>query len=621
MCLVMSRLSVEAPDRVAKLDKLLRVNLTERSLEIEPVPEAYRDRFIAGKGLGAALLLDEVDTGTDPLSPKNNLYFMFGPLTGFAPGTSRYAAVTKSPLTGTFVDSYSGGHFPTMVRYALPNVLAIAIEGRADEPVMLRIDDGDLRLEDATDLWGMDTKETARQFEGKQTKTACIGPAGENQVKFATISSDEGTHHAGRGGVGAVMGSKNLKAIVATGSSPPKAPDVQELKIKHTQRLGTDNEVSWARNGGTQLIVDWTQEVGALPSHNWTHGTIENVDDLNIDAFGEGHIDTDSCFGCPVACGHVVDFEGSDVDGAFPDASVDWGPEYETIGMMGANTDITNVTEVTELANLADTLGMDSISLGNVLSWLMEVTEAGLVDSELTWGDAETAAKIIHKIASRTEIGDGLAEGTAGAAESLCGGHPEAREAAVQVKGMELPAYEPRASFGMALAYATSDRGACHQRAFPIGSDAFGGSRDPFDTAGHASVVIDEQDENALSYSMVSCSFTAYNYERVCEWLNELAYDVTIDDLEMIGERAWNATRLFNVREGFERDDDALPTRFTRPLKEGGPADGNAISEEEFETMLDEYYEQRGWTSDGVPTTETLERLGIKSLAPESVVA
>ncbi len=617
----MSQLSVEAPDRVAKLDKLLRVNLTERSLEIETVPEAYRDRFIAGKGLGAALLLDEVDTGTDPLSPENNLYFLFGPLTGFAPGTSRYAAVTKSPLTGTFVDSYSGGHFPTMVRYALPDVLAIAIEGRADEPVMLRIDDGELRLEDATDLWGMDTKETARQFEGKQTKTACIGPAGENQVTFATISSDEGTHHAGRGGVGAVMGSKNLKAVVATGSSPPKAPDVQELKIKHTQRLGTDDEVSWARNGGTQLIVDWTQEVGALPSHNWTHGTIENVDDLNIDAFGEGHIDTDSCFGCPVACGHVVDFEGSDVDGAFPDASVDWGPEYETIGMMGANTDITNVTEVTELANLADTLGMDSISLGNVLSWLMEVTDNGLVDSELTWGDAEAAAEIIHKIAYRTDIGDGLAEGTAGAAESLCDGHPDAREAAVQVKGMELPAYEPRASFGMALAYATSDRGACHQRAFPIGSDAFGGSRNPFDTTGHASVVIDEQDENALSYSMVSCSFTAYNYERVCEWLNELAYDVTIDDLEVIGERAWNATRLFNVREGFGRDDDALPTRFTRPLKQGGPADGNAISEEEFETMLDEYYEQRGWTSDGVPTTETLERLEIKSLVPDSVSA
>ena len=615
----MSQLSFETPDRVAQLDKLLRVNLTERTIEIETVPDEYRDRFVAGKGLGAAFLLDEVAAGTDPLSPENNLYFMFGPLTGFAPGTSRYAAVTKSPLTGTFVDSYSGGHFPTMVRYALPDVLAIAVEGRADEPVTLRIDEGELRLEDAADLWGMDTKETARQFDGKRTKTACIGPAGENQVKFATISSDEGTHHAGRGGVGAVMGSKNLKAVVATGDSPPEAPDVQDLKVKHTQRLGTDDEVSWARNGGTQLIVDWTQEVGALPSHNWTRGTVEDVDDLNIDAFGEGHVDTDSCFGCPVACGHVVDFEGSDVDGAFPDASVGWGPEYETIGMMGANTDITNVTEVTELANLADTLGMDSISLGNVLSWLMEVTEKDLVDSDLTWGDAEAAADVIRKIAQREGIGDGLAEGSAGAAEALCDGHPDAREAAVQVKGMELPAYEPRASFSMALAYATSDRGACHQRAFPIGSDALGGKRDPHDTAGHASVVIDEQDENALSYSMVSCSFTAYNYERVCEWLNALEYDVTVDDLELIGERAWNATRLFNVREGFERDDDALPTRFTRPLERGGPADGNAIGTDEFETMLDEYYEQRGWSSDGTPTAETLERLDIDSLVPDSV--
>ncbi|ELZ04759.1 Aldehyde ferredoxin oxidoreductase [Natrialba chahannaoensis JCM 10990] len=616
----MAQATVDTPEQVTQLETLVRVNLTDEQITTETVPQEYRDRFIAGKGLGAALLLDEVEAGVDPLSPENNLYFMFGPLTGFAPGTSRYGAVTKSPLTGTFVDSYSGGHFPTMVRYALPDVLAIAIEGRAENPMTLRITEGELALEDATELWGLDTKETARQFEGKQTKTACIGPAGENEVAYATISSDEGTHHAGRGGVGAVMGSKNLKAVVATGNSPPKAPDIQQLKVEHTQRLGTDDEVSWARNGGTQLIVDWTQQVGALPSHNWSRGTVENVDDLNIDAFSDGHVGTDSCFGCPVACGHVVDFEESntDVDGAFPGASVDWGPEYETIGMMGANTDITNVTEVTELANLADTLGMDTISLGNVLSWLMEVTGAGLVDSDLRWGDAEAAAEVIHDIAHRDGIGDELAEGTARAADLLCDGHPDAREAAVQVKGLELPAYEPRASFSMALAYATADRGACHQRAFPIGSDALGGERDPHDTDGHAEVVIDEQDETALTYSMVSCSFTAYNYERVCEWLNELAYDVTVEDLEAVGERAWNATRLFNLREGFERDDDALPERFTTPLERGGPADGNTITEEQFETMLDSYYEQRGWTEAGEPTPETLARLDIESLAPES---
>ena len=580
------------------------------------MPESVRDRFIAGKGLGAAILLDELEPRTDPFDPENLLCFMFGPLTGFAPGTSRYAAVTKSPLTGTFVDSYSGGHFPTMVRYALPEVLAIAVEGAADEPVALRITEDEVRLEDATELWGLDTKATAREFPDRNTKVACIGPAGENQVRFATISSDEGTHHAGRGGVGAVMGSKNLKAVVATGSSPPEAPDVQELKVEHTQRLGTSDEVSWARNGGTQLIVDWTQEVGALPSHNWTRGTIEDVDELNIDAFSEGHVGTDSCFGCPVACGHVVDFADSDVDGDFEDASVDWGPEYETVGMVGANTDITNVTEVTELANLADTLGMDTISLGNVLSWLMEVSERGLVETDLSWGDAERAAEVVERIAHREGIGDALAEGAAGAAEALCDGHPDAREAAVEVKGMELPAYEPRASFGMALAYATSDRGGCHQRAWPIGSDAFGGDRDPYGTEGHAAVVVDEQDENALTYSMVACSFTAYNYERVCEWLNALGYDLTVDELRTIGERAWNATRLFNVREGFSRAEDSMPERFTQPLEAGGPAEGNAISESEFETMLEDYYDRRGWTDEGVPTAETLDRLGIDDLAP-----
>ncbi|WP_290810728.1 aldehyde ferredoxin oxidoreductase family protein [Halovivax sp.] len=612
----MSQSITERPEQVTELTKLLRVNLSERSIQVEEISKEYRDKFVSGKGLGAALLLDEVDAGVDPLSPENNLYFMFGPITGFAPGTSRYAAITKSPLTGTFVDSYSGGHFPTMVRYALPDFLAVAFEGVADDPVALRITEDEVALEDATDLWGADTKETARHFSGRNTKVACIGPAGENRVKFATITSDEGTHHAGRGGVGAVMGSKNLKAVVATGNAPPAAPDIQELKVEHTQRLGTSEEVSWARNGGTQLIVDWTQEVGALPSHNWTRGTIDDADDLNIDAFSAGHVGTDSCFGCPVACGHVVDFEDSGVDGSFKGASVDWGPEYETIGMMGANTDITNVTEVTELANLADTLGMDTISLGNVLSWLMEVAERGLVESDLSWGDAETAAEIVRRIAVRDGIGDALAEGTAGAAEILCDGHPDAREAAVEVKGMELPAYEPRASFGMALAYATSDRGGCHQRAWPIGSDAFGGERDPYDTAGHAAAVVEEQDENALTFSMVSCSFTAYNYERVCEWLNVLGYDLTVEELHTIGERAWNMTRLFNVREGFSREDDAMPERFTRPLESGGPADGNAIDDAQFETMLDDYYEARGWTDEGVPTAETLERLEIDSLAP-----
>lgn len=621
MLVTMSQSITDRPEEVEQLTKLLRVNLTERQIEVEAVPQHYRDLFISGKGLGAALLLDELDAGTDPLSPENNLYFMFGPLTGFAPGTSRYAAVTKSPLTGGFVDSYSGGHFPTMFRYALPDFLGIAFEGRAESPVYLRVTEDEISLEDATDLWGLDTRETARTLSGKNTKVACIGPAGENQVKFATITSDEGTHHAGRGGVGAVMGSKNLKAVVATGDSPPKAPDVQSLRVEHTQRLGTSDETAWARSGGTQLIVDWTQEIGALPSHNWTRGTIDDVDDLSIDAFAAGHTDTDSCFGCPVACGHVVDFSDADIEGAFEDATVDWGPEYETIGMMGSNTDITDVTAVTELANLADTLGMDTISLGNVLSWLMETTEKQLVDSELTWGDAATAADVIRKIAHREGLGDGLAEGAAGAAEILCDGHPEAREAAVEVKGLELPAYEPRASFGMALAYATSDRGGCHQRAWPIGSDAFGGQRDPFDIEGHAEVVIDEQDENALSYSMVSCSFTEYSYERVCEWLNALGYDVTLEDLHTIGERAWNMTRLFNLREGFTRGDDSMPVRFTQPLENGGPADGNQITEAQFEQMLDDYYDQRGWTPSGTPTETTLQRLGIESFMPDDLAA
>ncbi|WP_458189868.1 aldehyde ferredoxin oxidoreductase family protein [Haladaptatus sp. NG-WS-4] len=601
--------SVVKTDGIQELRHLLRVNLTDRTVVTEEISKDYRDRFIAGKALGAALLLDELEPGTDPLSPENVLLFTFGPLTGFAPGTSRYAAITKSPLTGTFVDSYSGGHFPTMFRWALPSYLGVVFEGKADDPVYLDVSADGVSIEDASDLWGLKTDETARQFDGKRTKTTAIGPAGENKVRFATISSDEGTHHAGRGGVGAVMGSKNLKAVVASANSAPDAPGIQDLRVEHTKRLGTSEEVSWARNGGTQLIPDWTQEIGALPSHNWTRGTIDDIDMLNIDAFEPGHVTTDSCYGCPVACGHVTDFSDTDIDGAFEDTSVGWGPEYETIGMVGANTDITDVTAVTELAHRADTLGMDTISLGNVLSFAMECVEAELIEYDIDWGDAEAAAELVDMIAHRQGVGDLLADGTRLAAESL--DDDRAREAAVQVKGLELPAYDPRASFGMALAYATSDRGGCHQRAWPIGSDALGGERDPYEADGMAEAVVADQDENALTFSMVTCDFTAYNYERAAEWLNELGYDVNVEELETVGERAWNLTRLFNMREGFGRDDDELPRRFTQPLKDGGPADGNRITEDTFETMLEEYYDLRGWSTNGHPTTDTMTRLDI----------
>ena len=613
----MAQKSDAGTDSLPEMRHLLRVDLSSGTIETEEVDREYRDRFVSGKGLGAALLMDETESGVDPLSPENALLFMQGPLTGFAPGTSRYAVVTKSPLTGTYVDSYSGGHFPTMLRHALPTYLAVLFEGTAEEPVYLRVrEDGEVSLEDASDLWGLDARQTAEQFEGTQTKTAAIGPAGENQVRFATISSDEATHHAGRGGTGAVMGSKNLKAVVATGGEVPNPPEVRELRAEHTKRLGTSEDTDWARNGGTQLVPDWTQEVGALPSHNWTRGQVEDIDDINIDAFEPGHVGVDSCSACPVACGHVTDFTESGVDGAYPEASVPWGPEYETIGMMGANTDITDVTGVTQLADMADTLGMDTISLGNVLSWAMEVSEAGVVDYDISFGDAEAATELVEMIAYREGIGDALADGTARAAEQLANGDALAREAAVEVKGLELPAYDPRASQSMGLAYATSDRGACHQRAWPIGTDALGGDRDPLGVEGHAEAVVDEQDELALTFSMVACDFTAYNYEYVAEWLDVLGYDLDVEDLETVGERAWNMTRLFNVREGFDRGDDRIPDRIQQPVERAGPAEGNALTDEEFESMLEEYYELRGWNEDGIPEQETLESLDLEAFTP-----
>jgi len=586
-----------------KVNKILRVNLSTEAIKSEEVPEEWLNQFVGGKGLGAVYLYNELKERVKPLSPKNKLLFIWGPLTGLAPGCSRYCVVTKSPLTGAFLHSYSGGYFPSQLRFSLPDHLGIIFEGKAKTPVYLRVDNGATELVDASMLKGKRIDEVCNYFEGY--KVAAIGPAGENLVKFATIGNDNGHHHAGRGGAGAVMGSKNLKAVVVRGERPEVSQGIKNLRKEEMQRLATSELTKGYREGGTPLLVDMINENGTLPTKNWTKGSFEYANKINLDAMKKNTKKRVSCYNCPTACG----FNLKMTEGLYKGLETGKGPEYETLGMVGANLEISDLSVVAKIADLCNKLGMDTISMGNVIGWTMECSEKELIGYKIKFGDSRKAVELVEKIAYREDIGDILAEGTRYAGNQVGG---EAKEAAVEVKGLEPPAYEPRGSFSMGLAYATSDRGACHMRAWAIEGDVFG-DRDPYSPErGHAEAVVRAQNLNSvIPDSLVSCSFAGYQYtiDKAIKWLNILGYDLDAKDLQSIGERIWNLTRMFNVREGFSRKNDYLPRRMERPLKQGGPADGNFITKGDFDKMLNWYYNIRGWDKDGKPSVEKIQEL------------
>lgn len=578
---------------------MARVNLTEGTIGYEPVGAGWARGFIGGKGLGAAYLFAELETGINPLAPDNKLLFMLGPLTGVAPGMSRYAIVTKSPLTGAFLDTYAGGHFPAELRFALPDCMGIIVEGRSSDMVYLRVENGEVAIEPGEHLRAKTTAEVERLFGGY--KVASIGPAGENLVRFACVTNDTG-RNAGRGGAGAVMGSKNLKAIVARGKGPALLDGIRKLQRKHNQRLASgDPAVEWLGRAGTTTLVQMCNEAGILPTENWTRGGFEGAAGIDADAMLANLESRSSCYLCPVACHMNTKARAGPFAGA-----TSLGPEYETLALAGSNTRVSDLGAVIRFNSLCDALGLDTISTGAVVAFAMECSRRGWIGDNIPFGDGAALVDLAGRIARREGIGDVLAEGVARAARRIGGG---CGCAAVHVKGMEVPGYDPRGTWGMALAYATSDRGACHLRAWPVGRDAFG-KENPFTTEGKADVVIAEQNENSAEWCLIGCDFAAYPARDAAEFLSTvIGYDVSEEEYVKIGERVYNLTRLFNVREGFGRKDDIMPARFEKPLPSG-----RAIKREDFEKMLDEYYKKRGWAGDGVPTKQTVRRLGLDNL-------
>ena len=600
------------------IGKILRVDLTERRISTEKLDAEIAKKFIGGKGLGAKILYDSLKLGTDPLSPENILIFASGPLTAtLAPTSARWAVVTKSPLTNIFLDCQVGGYFGAAMKLA--GFDCIIMEGKADSPVYLWVHDGNAEILNAGDLWGkgcFETENTLKKRLGESAHVASIGPAGENLVRYACISVDK-YRQAGRGGAGAVMGSKNLKAVaVRSASYKIEYADPEGFREAAKKALKVIRENSFIplrRKYGTPIWVAPVNKAALLPTRNFRTGVFEKAKNISGETMRDKIVVKDgTCYNCIIQCWKYTHVESGKY-------KVDElaGPEYESIALLGSDCGVGSIEAVAHASMLCDDLGLDTISTGNSIAFAMECYERGLLTAddtdglELKFGNADAEIEMVKKIAYRKGLGNLLAEGVRRASKKIGDG---SERFAMHVKGLEIPGYDPRGAFGMALAYATSDRGACHQRAWTVRAEIEGKLEPRFSTKGRARFVKETQDERAMCFSLVLCDFAPLEVKHFVELLNKATgFNFTVEDYLKTGERIWNLTRLFNVREGITRKDDTLPPRFMEePLPEG-VTKGQVVTKEMLDEMLDEYYALRGWDKNGVPTEEKLKELGLYS--------
>ncbi len=578
---------------------VLRIDLSTGKATKEPLNKEWAMDYLGGKGLSIKYLYEELKPGTDPLSPDNKLILMTGPTTGtIVPNSGKLAVAAKSPATGTILDCSIGGHFAPELKYA--GYDAVIIEGKAKMPVYLYIEDDLVEMRSAAGLWGKGAHETEHLLaeELDDVITLAIGQAGENLLSMACISS-ELYRQAGRGGIGAVMGSKNLKAISVWGSGGLEMPNIRKFsaamnKIKQEDTMTDDN--MWAYTDGTPMIVELSNSTGILPTRNFQTGTFDEYKNIDSEAVKGVLKAKKACFACPLACSNYVKKGKTEVE----------GPEYETLALCGSNCGIGNLEAVIEFNRQCDDYCLDTISAGNVVAFAMELTEKGIHDFGIRFGDVDNFLKMPGLIAKREGVGADLALGVKAMAAKFGGS-----DFAMEIKGLEIPGYDPRGSWAQGLAYATADRGACHMRAWPTAVEAFG-DVDPFTSEGKARLVIDLQDDNAVKYSAIFCDFWALSTERMAEILSLLLErELTAADLTRIGERVYNLARLFNEREGFKKDDDYLPARIHNEKLTTGVTEGKLLPREDYQKMLSDYYQLRGWDENGMITETKKKELNL----------
>ncbi len=600
------------------LGKLLVVDLTSGDIEDEPLNENYARQFIGGSGLACRYLYDSLDPDLDPLNPANPLFFMTGPLTGTrAPSCGRFVVCARSPLTGLWGEANCGGSFGPEMRFA--GYDGIIIKGKSPEPVYLHIADGKATLRDAKHFWGKGTHETQEAIREEvgdaKTRVACIGPAGENLVKYAAIMSDEG-RAAGRTGMGTVMGSKNLKAVTVRGNG--HVPLAKEERFKTVVRktlsiIKDDSLTEVLRVTGTAGTLDYLMLLGSVPNRYFTEGEFPEAYALSGSTMDEtiltGH---STCYACPIACGRKVEVK----EGKYKLAETK-GPEYETVAALGTMLLIDDLPAVSYLGHLCDAYGLDTISTGSTIAFAHHLFEGGVIgpaetgDLALRWSDPDTVTDLIGMIARREGFGDALAEGS-----RRLGQRYGAEELAIQVNGLELGMHDPRAFPAMGLVYATSPLGGSHNQGdmYWVESgrslDELGiPMTDRFQADGKAQIVARHQDWRSFCNALIVCYFSNAPVQSYVDLLAAATgWEVTSDDILLAGERIWNLKRAYNNRLGLTRANDKLPKLLLQPLAEGG-TQGHVP---DLELMLQEYYEVRDWDpKTGKPSREKLEELGL----------
>jgi aldehyde:ferredoxin oxidoreductase len=596
--------------------RILEVDLTQGKVERTSLDWEWASKYIGGKGFAARYLYDHLPQGCDSFGPENLLIFAAGPLTGtLVPGSGRCIVSTKSPATGYWLDANCGGSFGTEMKMA--GLDALIIKGKSPTPVMLVLDDEEVHLRDASDLWRKDTFSThqwIKNHSGEEFRVACIGEAGEKRVRFASIISE--ARAFGRGGAGAVMGSKNLKAIAIRGHRPltiAKPEYFMKVCREAFNELAIHPDSGGGRQKyGTNTILSCMNEAGVHPVRNFQKGVFQGRSVVNEEEIQQFYVRNKACYGCPIYCSKISEVKEGKYKGAFVE-----GPEYENVWSFGAQCENKNIPSIIHAEYLCDLYGLDAISTGSVVGFLMECVEKeALGESDigfpLRFGDDEGMIRALHLIGRREGPGLLWGEGVKRIANEIGKG---SESFAMHVKGLEMPAYDPRGSTGIALAYATSDRGACHLRSWPIAAELLSAEEriDPFSIEFKAEFVKNQQDLFTVVNSSVTCLFTIFSLSlrHIVQFLHSVTGIESFSSSEevlRIGERTNNLVRLFNLREGLTKEEDTLPNRFlTESLKEG-PSRGRVV---DLEAMLKEYYFVRGWDEEGVPKPETLKKLGL----------
>lgn len=617
------------------MGRILEVDLTRKEIAKRPLEEDMAREYIGGRGFTSRILYEMVGPGVDPLGPENVFIFGLGPLVGtLAPAACRWSLAAKSPLTGILGDGCGGGFFGAELKRA--GYDAVIIKGKAPEPVYLWIKDDEVTIRDARHLWGKDVYELERAIRCElldpAVRIAAIGPGGENLVRYATILGDR-ARGAGRCGMGAVMGSKNLKAVVARGTKPVRVEKPKDL-LRNAREF-KEAFFGGAKAGGYEWFVNYgtpgkaihASQLGILATRNFQLGEFEGIEKIRAEALVDRfYVKRRSCFSCPIACNQYFIGDEDDLSKVYYGTKVEFSATGH-LGSMCANSDLNSILKINTLANK---LGIDVISLGSTIAFAMECYEKGLITQEdtdgidLRWGNTQAMLELAEKVGRREGFGDLLAEGSMRVARRI---GPEAEDFVVHVKGMEPPDNDPRGLYGWGLGYAVASRGGDHMRAAPgieFGTmppekvEALFGTAEAanrFSPVGKGKVVKWFEEIRAIQDALGICKSSARGQtarpEAVVTLYNAVTgLDLDSESLMKIGERIVNLERLYNVREGIGRKDDTLPKRFLKETLPAGLAKGRTV---DLEPMLDEYYSERGWdVKTGIPTPEKLKELGLE---------